>query len=106
MSEFQAWDLVFVAESGVVEAGEASLPCLLHNSIPRRLTYVKALAEPIVLTEIGESFIDRSVKYGRNFLSSKRIQDGAKSSHIALEGQGQARGWRRHRLWLFAIRFA
>jgi len=37
-----------------------------------------ALSEVLFLTGICKSFIDRSVKYGRNFLSSKRIQAGAK----------------------------
>ena len=58
-----------------------------EQSKPRRCADVSALSEPIVLTEIGESFIDRSVKYGRNFLSSKRIQDVRKAPTMRSKGR-------------------
>jgi hypothetical protein len=64
------------------------------------------LPEPIVLTEIRESFIDRSVKiWGVTFSLRRGSRLVQKAPTIALEERSQARSRRRHRLSLFAIRF-
>src|SRR5271165_6704671 len=50
-----------------------------HSATPELLQLLQLLtSEVLFLTGICKSFIDRSVKYGCNFLSSKRIQAGAK----------------------------